>query len=378
MNSSSNPFTNPGLCRELLACLERELDRPMTFMEVCGTHTVAIFRSGLKSVLPAGIRHLSGPGCPVCVTHDREVAAILNVAAKNGVMIATFGDLMRVPGPDGKSLKSERAAGARVEVVYSPLDALALAAANPELKVVFLGVGFETTAPAVAATIQKAALENIRNFFVLSMHKLVPPVLEALLDDESHPPSPSSYQTPAPSIDAFLLPGHVSAVLGVTPYRFMAEKYKKPAVIGGFEALDIVQSLLMMIRMIKEGKPAVKNEYNRVVTDDGNARAREILFSVFEREPGHWRGLGLIPDSGLAIRPEYEAFDAWKHFGLSLPDVSETRGCRCGLVLKGAITPCGCPLFAKACTPANPIGPCMVSSEGSCAAYYAYNSEVLA
>lgn len=366
MSLQASSFSDPVLCRGLLAELERELDGPLRFMEVCGTHTVAIFRSGLRSLLPKEIAHLSGPGCPVCVTHDREVAAFLEVAKKDKVTIATFGDLMRVPGPGGANLKEAKALGADVEVVYSPLDALALAKARPEHEVVFLSVGFETTAPTTAATVLKAEAEGIRNFSLLCFHKLVPPALEALL---------AGSKPDEPGIDAFLLPGHVSTILGLEPYTFVAERFGKPCVVGGFDPADILQSLLLMVRMRKEGRAEVLNQYSRAVADAGNPKAREILFRVFEPADALWRGIGCIPQSGLRMRPEYRDFDAFAKLGLELPDVPEIKGCKCGDILKGLKSPDACPLFGKACTPAKPVGPCMVSTEGSCAAYYKYQGE---
>lgn len=358
-------FADPDLCRELLARLREELagleGGRLRFMEVCGTHTVAIFRSGLRSLLPEGVEHLSGPGCPVCVTHDREIAACFALAGKEGVVLATFGDLMRVPGPEGKTLKRAKAEGAEIEVVYSPLDALELARQRPDRIVVFLGVGFETTAPAVAATVQMAEGQGVPNFAVLALHKLVPPALEALLAEGGA------------DIDAFLLPGHVSTILGVRPYAFMVEKHGKPGVVGGFEPADILQSLLLMVEMRKSGRPAIVNQYRRAVDDEGNPRARAILFDVFAPADALWRGIGSIPQSGLAMRGEYARFDAWQRFDLRLPDVPEIRGCQCGDVLKGLIMPSQCVLFGTACTPARPVGPCMVSTEGSCAAYFTYH-----
>jgi hydrogenase expression/formation protein HypD len=354
-------FADPELCRGLLARLHEEFagieGGRLRFMEVCGTHTAAIFRSGLRSLLPDGVEHLSGPGCPVCVTHDREISVCVDVAGKDGVVLATFGDMMRVPGPDGKTLKQAKAEGAEIEVVYSPLDALALARRLPDRTVVFLGIGFETTSPAVAATIQMAGQQNLPNFTVLAFHKLVPPALEALLSERRA------------DIDAFLLPGHVSSILGVRPYSFLAEKHGKHGVVGGFEPADILQSLLLMIEMRKNGRTAIVNQYRRAVDDDGNLRAKAILADVFTETDALWRGLGLIPRSGLALREKYARFDAWRRFALRLPETAEVKGCQCGDVLKGLIAPHQCALFGTACTPATPVGPCMVSTEGSCAAY---------
>jgi hydrogenase expression/formation protein HypD len=368
VNLDNAAFSDPELCRGLLHKLEQELDRPLRFMEVCGTHTVAIFRSGLRSLLPEGIEHLSGPGCPVCVTHDREIAACMNLAAKDGVCIATFGDLMRVPGPDGKTLKQAQAEGADVAVVYSPLDALDLARQRPDQAIVFLGVGFETTAPTVAATVQMARREKLSNFAVLAFHKLVPPALDALLATGAA----TEESTSSRGIDAFLLPGHVSTILGMEPYRFMVDIHGKPGVIGGFDPADILQSLLLMVDMRKKNKPAIVNQYSRAVSDTGNEHARAVLFDVFAVSAALWRGIGEIPASGLSMRAEYEAYDAWKRFAIALPEVPDIKGCKCGDVLKGLRAPNQCPLFGKACTPATPVGPCMVSTEGSCAAYFKY------
>uniref|UniRef100_I2Q0W0 Hydrogenase expression/formation protein HypD n=1 Tax=Desulfovibrio sp. U5L TaxID=596152 RepID=I2Q0W0_9BACT len=362
--NSFDAFKDPALCRALLARLTAEATEPFRFMEVCGTHTVAIFQSGLRSLLPGTITHLTGPGCPVCVTHESEVAAFLDLAGRDDVILATFGDLMRVPGPKGRNLKTAQADGARVEVVYSPVDALTVAAANPGQTVVFLGVGFETTAPAVAATIRLARERNLKNFRVLSFHKLVPPALSALLDD------------PDINVDAFVLPGHVSAIIGATPYRFVAEKYRVPAVITGFEPVDILSALLDIVAMRRQGKPAVHNTYTRVVAEDGNPVARAVMDEVFVPADALWRGLGKIPASGLTIRDDFADFDAMRLPGVELRETPVLAGCRCGEVLKGKMAPDQCPLFDKACTPATPVGPCMVSTEGGCAAYHKYRLEL--
>jgi hydrogenase expression/formation protein HypD len=352
-------FKDPQLCKTLLARIHAELDGELRFMEVCGTHTVSIFRSGVRSLLSDKVVHLSGPGCPVCVTHDSEVAAFLELAGKNAI-ITTFGDLMRVPGPEKKTLKSAQAEGARVKVVYSPFDALKIAQDNPHDKVVFLGVGFETTAPAIAATVKVAREQGITNFSVLCFHKLVPPALDALVGD------------PELQVQAFLLPGHVSAIIGVEPYRFLASKHGLPAVVAGFEPVDILQALYMFVAMRNEGKIEVVNAYTRVVSDGGNPKAMSVMNEIFSPCDALWRGIGLIPGSGLTIRDEFADYDAMRVFDMQLHDVPEIKGCRCGDVLKGKMSPEKCPLFGKACTPASPVGPCMVSTEGSCAAYYKY------
>ena len=364
-------FADPALCRRLLTRLEQALadipGRRMRFMEVCGTHTVAIFRSGLRSLLPAGVEHLSGPGCPVCVTHDAEVAAFLDMAGRDGVILATFGDLLRVPGPGGRTLKHAQAQGARIEIVYSPLDALTLAAANPSATVVFLAIGFETTAPTVAATLMLADQRKLDNFCIFSLHKLVPPALRALLDDARNTPDASPC-----GIDAFLLPGHVSTILGLEPYAFLPAEYHVPAVVGGFEPADILLALCLMAEQLRDNAPAVVNAYPRAVGNEGNPRARALLEEYFMPADALWRGIGRIPRSGLGLRPAHAARDAALRLNITLPDVPPLPGCRCGDVLRGRLTPPQCPLFGKACTPASPVGPCMVSTEGSCAAYFKY------
>ena len=356
-------YQDPKLNAGLLARLRNEMEslgRPVRFMEVCGTHTVSIFRSGLRSLLPDSMEHLSGPGCPVCVTHDSEVAAFLSLAEKD-VIIATFGDLLRVPAPGGRNLKNAKSEGADVRIVYSPMDAVNIAADNPGRDVVFLAVGFETTAPGVAGAIMSAKKRGLSNFTVLSCHKLVPPALETLLSGNN-------------SIDAFLLPGHVAVITGTAPFEFVPEKWKKPAVIGGFEPAEIVYALIKIVEQIKSGPGLVVNAYGHVVPADGNPSARKIMDTVFEPRDAKWRGLGMIPGSGLGIREEFESADAAKRYGIVFADTKPIPGCRCGDVLSGKMTPAGCPLFGKVCTPRTPTGPCMVSTEGSCAAWYNYGA----
>lgn len=352
---------DPGLCAALAARLESILaGGSMRFMEVCGTHTVAIFQSGLRSLLPASVKHVSGPGCPVCVTHEAEVALFLQLAARPRTIIATFGDLLRVPGPDGQSLKHASAAGARIEIVYSPLDAVALAEASPDCEVIFPGIGFETTAPVVAGAILAARARKVANFSVLSLHKLVPPVLAALLAEDDA------------LMDAFLLPGHVAMVIGLPPFAFLARDFGKPAVVGGFEPADILLALCGMAEQLAAGSPAVANAYQRVVSPDGNPRAVQLMERVFCPRDALWRGMGLIPKSGLGLREEFSRFDAMRKLSLTLPETAPLPGCRCGDILKGVLQPPDCPLFGKRCTPATPVGPCMVSTEGSCAAWHKY------
>lgn len=357
----SRALRDPAVCRALLARLEEALaGRELTFMEVCGTHTVAIYQSGLRSLLPANVKHLSGPGCPVCVTADSEAAMFLELAARPGVIIATFGDLLRVPGPDGTSLKHYMAKGADVRIVYSQLEALEIARANPDKKVIFLGVGFETTAPGAACAILRAAAEKLDNFLLLSMHKLAPPAIEMIV------------AAPDCGIDAFLLPGHVATVTGLAPFQFLADVWKKPGVVGGFEPADIMLALCAIAEQLRDGEPKIANVYKRAVDDAGNPKARGLVDEVFEVVPAVWRGLGEIPASGLAIRLEYRRFDAAAVLGLSAPRVAPPAGCKCGDILAGRLSPPQCPLFGKKCLPQNPVGPCMVSTEGSCAAHYRY------
>ncbi|WP_243367181.1 hydrogenase formation protein HypD [Fundidesulfovibrio soli] len=363
--TSSDPLRDPARCKELLVQIEESVKgSSLRFMEVCGTHTVALFRSGVHSLLPKSVVHLTGPGCPVCVTHESEVAAYLELAGRSGVIIATFGDLMRVPGPGGASLKKAHAEGARVEVVYSPFDALAIARDNPGDKVVFLGIGFETTTPTVAATVRIARQEGLSNFLVMPFHKLVPPALDALLSD------------PDMAVEGFMLPGHVSAIIGMEPYRPLAERYHVPAVVAGFEPVDLLQAILLMTEMKRQGKPKVINNYKRVVADEGNPKARAIVAEVYKPVDALWRGIGTIPGSGLGFTDAYRAFDAFEVLGVELKASKPLPGCRCGEVLKGIMRPDECPLFGKACTPAQPVGPCMVSTEGSCAAYFKYQLDL--
>ncbi len=337
------------------------LDGPFSFMEVCGTHTVSIFQSGLRDLFPSGLRHISGPGCPVCVTHAVDIALGMVLALKQEIILATFGDMMRVPDAKGMTLKKLRAQGARVSVCYSPLDALRIARDNPSTEVVFWGIGFETTSPTVAATIIEAKKEKINNFSVLCAHKLIPPALEFLLKRGI-------------DVDGFLLPGHVSTVIGTRPYEFIGREYGIPAVVAGFEPLDIAMSILGLLEMRHRSRPEVTNEYFRVVKEQGNIQAQRLMEEVFEEEDALWRGIGIIGKSGFKFREKYREFDAKERFSLPSLEEKDPPGCRCGEVLQGKLSPNQCPLFGKKCTPLNPVGPCMVSSEGSCAAYYKYGN----
>ncbi len=358
----SEEYRDAELARQLAEKIRKTSRRPIRLMEVCGTHTVSIFRSGIRSVLPKSISLLSGPGCPVCVTDQAEIDAFVELSRQPGVTVATFGDLMRVPG-SASSLQCERAEGRDIRVVYSTLDALAVARKEPGRQVVFLGVGFETTAPTVAAAIAAAAGMRLENFSVISAHKLVPPALEALMAIDEV------------KVDGFILPGHVSVIIGLDAYRPFFERHRVPCVVAGFEPADILQAAAMLIEQIEADRPALENAYPRAVSAEGNAKARRLLAEVFETADARWRGIGPIPASGLGIRAAYAAFDAKRRFGLRLPEAKTPKGCACGEILTGKKTPPECALYKKRCTPLAPVGPCMVSSEGTCAAYYRYSEE---
>ena len=338
----------------------RTRTKPLQVMEVCGGHTHAIFRFGLAELLPGTIEFVHGPGCPVCVLPMGVVDDCVSIAMRPEVILTTFGDAMRVPG-SRTSLLAARAAGADVRMVYSPLDALALARANPARQVVFFGIGFETTMPATALTVQQAEREGIANFSLFCNHITIIPTLRAVLD------------SPGMQIDGFLGPGHVSMVIGSAPYRFIAAHYRKPLVIAGFEPLDVLQSLWMLLAQIDAGRCEIENQYARVAEHDGNATALAAMSAVFEpRESCEWRGLGSIERSGVRMRERYAAWDAERRFPLARRRIADPAACRCGEVLRGAIKPWQCALFGKACTPATPLGALMVSSEGACAAYIQY------
>jgi len=328
------------------------------FMEVCGGHTHTIYRFGVEHVLPENVELVHGPGCPVCVIPMGRIDDAIAVASTPGVIFTTFGDMMRVPGSSG-SLLDAKANGADVRFVYSPLDALRVARENPARQVVFFAVGFETTAPSTAVTVLRAEQEGLTNFTVFSNHVTIVPPIKAILD------------SPDLRLDGFLGPGHVSTVIGQRPYRFVPEVYGKPLVTAGFEPLDILQAVQMLLRQIRDGRCCVENQYTRCVPEEGNQRALDVLARVFELRPHfEWRGLGFIAQSALAIRPELAAFDAERRFEVPAVRVADPKACQCGEVLKGVIKPWECKVFGTACTPETPIGTCMVSSEGACAAYY--------
>jgi hydrogenase expression/formation protein HypD len=355
-------YRDAEISRNLIEKIKLIGQKEARLMEVCGTHTVSIFRSGIRSVLPATISLLSGPGCPVCVTDQAEIDAFIELARIDDVIVTTFGDLMRVPGTQS-SLQKESAAGRDIRMVYSTFDALEIARKNPAKQVVFLGVGFETTAPTIAAAILSAAQTNVANFSVISAHKLVPPALEALM-------AASDVQ-----IDGFILPGHVSVIIGLDAYQPFFDRHQIPCVVAGFEPTDILQAIFMLVEMLESKSPGLDNAYQRAVTAEGNAKAQQILAEIFEPADTCWRGIGMIPQSGLKIRSTYAAHDAAKLFDVQVPDAKTPKGCACGEILTGTKTPPECTLYKKACTPMDPVGPCMVSTEGTCAAYYKYHSD---
>jgi hydrogenase expression/formation protein HypD len=355
-------YRDPVLARALLAAiahLARSIRREVTLMEICGSHTQAIGRFGIGRLLPPNVRLISGPGCPVCVTSIEDVDRAILLAGKEGTIVATFGDMLKVPGTDGTSLQQARAAGADVRVIASSRDALALAEAERARAVVMLGIGFETTAPTVAAAVQAARRKRLANFFVFSLHKVIPPAIKALIE------------APTLAIDGFICPGHVSTIIGTAGYALIPAA-GRAAAITGFEPADILEGILIILRQVAGGEKEVAVQYSRGVNPEGNGRARALMEEVFRRTDALWRGLGNIPESGLALRDEWSAFDALKRFPLPRIASREPAGCLCGEILRGAKRPQACPLFGRLCTPGNPVGPCMVSSEGTCAAHYRY------
>ena len=353
-------FRDPAAARALVEKIKRDAgDTPMRLMEVCGTHTASISRNGLRSLLADAVSLVSGPGCPVCVTPDGYVDAAIELGHKPDVTLTSFGDMLRVPGKNS-TLEKERAAGADVRIVYSPLDAVELAASTKDRQIVFLGVGFETTAPTIGGAIKAASDRGLRNFSVLSSVRTIPEAMALLAQD------------PEIQIQGFLCPGHVSVIIGTTPYRFLAEKYGIPCAICGFEPLDILLGISMLQRQRKDGAARVDNAYPRGVSPEGNRKAREMTMEIFEPHDTEWRGIGEIRGSGLRIRDRYAEFDAEKKLGVSVAFSRASTPCRCGDILKGKILPTDCPLFGKTCVPQEPVGPCMVSTEGTCAAYYKY------
>lgn len=345
---------------KLVAEIDVAKHRPISIMEVCGGHTHSIFRYGLEGMLPKEIELVHGPGCPVCVLPMGRVDDCVAIAERPEVIFTTFGDAMRVPG-SRKSLMQAKADGADVRMVYSPMDALALAKKNPDREVVFFAIGFETTIPSTALTILQAKAEGVENFSVFCNHITIVPTIKAILD------------SPDLQLDGFLGPGHVSMVIGTSPYEFISRHYKRPMVVAGFEPLDVLQSIWMVLKQIKDGRAEIENQYARIVPDAGNRAALTALSEVYElREFFEWRGLGSIDHSGMRIRKAYRAYDAEAKFAMPNVKIADPKSCQCGEVLKGAIKPWQCKVFGTSCTPETPLGALMVSSEGACAAYYQY------
>ncbi len=352
-------FKDPVLARRMLDAIAAFSPDEAVLMEVCGTHTVSIARSGIRDLMPAGVRLASGPGCPVCVTSNSDIDTVIALARVPEVIIATFGDMTRVPGSTSSLLK-EQADGRDIRIVYSPLDALRIARDNPGREVVFVGVGFETTTPLVAIAVKRALEEGLENFSVFAAHKNMPGAIEAIIAD------------PKLKVSALILPGHVSTIIGAEPYRFLAEKYGIPGVITGFEPVDMLQGIAMIMRQLHEGRAAIEIAYARGVMPEGNPVAKAAIDEVFDTCTATWRGLGPIEGSGYRLRERYAGFDAVSKLRPQVEQTREPKGCRCGDILRGIMRPDECPLFRKVCTPENPVGPCMVSSEGSCAAYFRY------
>ena len=364
-------FRDPALAKSLLAQINRQVEKladrqgkPLQIMEVCGGHTHAIFKFGIDQLLPPQIEFIHGPGCPVCVLPMGRIDTSINIAMHEDVIFCTFGDVMRVPGEQGSLFDAKRK-GADVRIVYSPLDALTLAKQNPTKKVVFFGIGFETTMPSSALTLQLAKQQNVTNFYFLCQHITIIPTLHSLLEQ------------PDIRIDGFLAPGHVSMVVGATPYDFIAKDYDRPVVVTGFEPLDILQAILMLVNQFVDGRREVENQYRRIVLQDGNPQALAAMADVFETKvESEWRGLGVIPHSGVQLTEKYREFDAEIKFNTVDPSVSDDPQARCGDVLTGRCKPLDCPHFGTKCVPEHPIGALMVSSEGACAAYYKYHRDM--
>jgi hydrogenase expression/formation protein HypD len=341
--------------------------RSYHFMEFCGGHTHAISRYGVSDLLPDNVRMIHGPGCPVCVLPVGRVDMAIRLALECGVILCTYGDTLRVPASDSLSLMKAKARGGDIRMVYSSADALKIAQANPEKQVVFFAIGFETTTPPTAVAIKQAQALDLKNFSVLSCHVLTPSAISNILE------SPEVRQWGTVPLDGFIGPAHVSTIIGSRPYEFFAEEYRKPVVIAGFEPLDVMQAILMLVKQVNEGRAVVENEFSRAVTRDGNLKAQNLVAEVFElRRQFEWRGLNVVPYSGLRIRKEFSEFDAEKRFPIEYISVADNKACECGAILRGVKKPQDCKLFGTVCTPENPVGSCMVSSEGACAAHYTY------
>ena len=362
-------FRDGALARRIGERIAAELQpgRRYAFMEFCGGHTHAIARYGITELLPAAVRMVHGPGCPVCVLPIGRIDQAIGLALERGAIVCTYGDTVRVPASGSLSLLKAKAAGGDIRMVYSAADALAIARAQPDREVVFFAIGFETTTPPTALVIRQAAAEGLKNFSVLCCHVLTPSAITHILE------SAEVRQYGTVPIDGFIGPAHVSIIIGSAPYAHFAEEYRKPVVIAGFEPLDVMQAVLMLVRQVNEGRAEVENEFTRAVTPEGNLAAQALVAEVFElRERFEWRGLGEVPYSALKIRPAYASFDAEVRFGLRYQGVPDHKKCECGAILRGVKRPTDCTLFGTVCTPDNPMGSCMVSSEGACAAHYAY------
>ena len=351
-------FRDKSLVLELAGKIRKISKKPVVLMEVCGGHTMAIRRFGIPSLLPSHIRLLSGPGCPVCVTSRKYIDQAVAYARRKDVIIATYGDLVKVPGSTS-TLAGERSEGADVRVVYSTLDAIEIASRNPEKSLVFLGIGFETTTPSSAIAIKEAQKSGMGNFFLFSAHKMMPPAMAALIDEGIR-------------IDGYIGPGHVTTIAGANMYKELAEKYRLAIVISGFEPVDIMQTIYMLVKQIELDKPVVEVQYRRAVTASGNLVAKKLVNEVFEPRDDWWRGLGILKDSGMGIKSAFARYDAEKQIKVEVEKTIEPKGCICGEVLKGTRSPLECKLFGKTCTPSSPVGACMVSNEGACQAFYRY------
>ena len=352
-------YRNAELGKRLIERIHHHSTRPIRLMEFCGGHTVSIFKHGIRQLLPSTIDMLSGPGCPVCVTDNADLDKAIALAGLPNVIITTFGDMLKVPG-SYSSLAQAKAEGGDIRIVYSTQDALGIARGNPSKSVIFIGIGFETTAPTVAASILEAAQKGIDNYYVLSLHKLCPPVIKALLDSGEV------------KLDGIICPGHVSAIIGSHPYYFIPREYGIACAISGFEPLDILLCVDMLITQVESGRPKVEIAYGRGVKPEGNRMALEVMHQVFEPGAAAWRGIGIVPASGLTLRKEFQHFDAERAFYVDVPLPRHHKECLCGDILRGVKTPPDCKLFRRVCDPEHPVGPCMVSSEGACAAYYSY------
>ncbi len=354
-------YRDKDLVKKLVDQIKEISTRPVSFMEVCGGHTMSIQKFGIPTLLPDTIKLISGPGCPVCVSDRKYIDQAIAYSRLKDVIITTYGDLIRVPGSTS-SLDQERAKGADVRIVYSVLDALSIALEFKDKKIVFLGIGFETTAPSSAAGLIRAQMAALNNFFLFSSHKIMPPAMEALIDE-------------GVKLDGYIAPGHVSTITGTGIYENIPKKFGLGCVVSGFEPVDLLKAIYMLVKQVEDKTPKVEIAYKRVVTPEGNIKAQQMLEEVFELRDDWWRGLGVLPKSGMGIREKYESFDAEKMIPVEVEPTREDKGCICGEILKGLKNPKDCKLFAKVCTPSNPVGACMVSHEGSCHAYYKYNRD---